>query len=324
VAKQILLAFSPYVSYGMLPNNFPEGSPQPEYNTIDASLWYFEAIRQYHQATGDVATLAKLFTVLEEIIEAHVQGTRYNIRLDPADGLLGGGVAGNQLTWMDAKVDGRAITPRIGKPVEINALWINAVHSMRYFAQTLKKTADRYEKLETKATKNFQRFWNKEHSCCFDVIDSPGIGNDSASRPNQIFAVSLPVSPLTPSQQKAVVDLCAKQFVTPCGLRSLARSERGYVGHYGGDAATRDAAYHQGTVWSWLLGPFAVAHYRVYKDAAAARRFLEPLTHLIFSRGLGSISEIFDGDLPHAPNGCIAQAWSVAELLRAWQLLSKG
>lgn len=322
VARQILLAFSRYVDQGMLPNNFPDAGGRPEYNTVDASLWYFEAIRQYHAVTGDVATIKKLFPILAMIVDAHIQGTRYNIHVDPADGLLYGGGPGVQLTWMDAKIGDWIVTPRTGKPVEINALWINALHTLSALARVLKITVA-YEQLESKAKKNFQRFWNEARSCCFDVIDAPAIGNDSALRPNQIFAVSLPISPLTLQQQKSVVDVCARELLTPFGLRTLAPSEPGYIGHYAGTPTARDAAYHQGTVWAWLLGPFAVAHFRIYNDAATAQQFLEPLAEQIFSHGVGSISEIFDAEPPFAPNGCIAQAWSVAELLRAWQFVSK-
>ncbi len=322
VARQILLAFSRYVDGGMLPNNFPDAGGKPEYNTVDAALWFFEAVRQYFAATQDAATLQKLFPVLAGMIDAHIAGTRYNIRVDAADGLLYAGGPGVQLTWMDAKVGDWVVTPRTGKPVEINALWINALGTMAGFARHLGKPGDAYEKLAAKAKNSFQKFWNADRNCCFDVIDSPGVGNDAALRPNQIFAVSLPVSPLTPEQQKAVVDVCARHLLTSHGLRSLAPGETGYSGHYGGSPRDRDAAYHQGTVWGWLLGSFALAHYRVFHDRVAALRFLEPLGHQIYASGLGTLSEIFDGDAPFTPRGCIAQAWTVAEVLRAWKELA--
>jgi len=322
IARQILLAFSRYVDGGMLPNNFPDAGGKPEYNTVDAALWHFESIRQYFGATQDAVTLQKLFPVLASMIDAHMAGARYNIHADPADGLLYAGAPGVQLTWMDAKIGDWIVTPRTGKPVEINALWINALETMTGFARLLAKPADVYEKLVAKAKLSFQRFWNADRNCCFDVIDSPGIGNDAALRPNQIFAVSLPVSPLTPEQQKAVVDVCARHLLTSHGLRSLAPGEAGYTGHYGGSPRDRDAAYHQGTVWGWLLGSFALAHYRVYHDRQAALRFLEPLGRQIYASGLGTLSEIFDGDAPFAPRGCIAQAWTVAEVLRAWHAIA--
>ncbi len=319
VAKQILLAFSRYVDGGMLTNNFPDAGSKPEYNTVDAALWYFESIRQYFEATQDEVTLQKLFRVLASMTDAHIAGTRYNIHMDLADGLLYAGEPGVQLTWMDAKIGDWVVTPRTGKPVEINALWINALEAMAGFAPLLAKPSDAYEKLAAQAKKSFQRFWNADRNCCFDVIDSPGIGNDASLRPNQIFAVSLPVSPLMPEQQRAVVDVCARRLLTSHGLRSLAPGEVGYSGHYGGSPRDRDAAYHQGTVWGWLLGPFALAHYRVYHNREAALRFLEPLGRQIYAAGLGTLSEIFDGDTPFTPRGCIAQAWTVAEVLRAWQ-----
>jgi len=329
VARQILLAFSGCVDGGMLPNNFPDAglfsvgvNSKPEYNTVDAALWYFESVRQYLDTTQDTATLQKLFPVLAGMIDAHVTGTRYNIHIDPADGLLYAGAPGVQLTWMDAKVGDWVVTPRTGKPVEINALWINALETMAGFARLLAKPGDVYVNLAAKAKKNFQKFWNAQRNCCFDVIDSPSIGNDAALRPNQILAVSLPSSPLTLDQQKAVVDVCARQLLTSHGLRSLAPDEPGYTGHYGGSPRDRDAAYHQGTVWGWLLGPFALAHYRVYHDGDAALRFLEPLGRQVYASGLGTLSEIFDGDAPFTPRGCIAQAWTVAEVLRAWKELA--
>jgi predicted glycogen debranching enzyme len=324
LAKNILLAYSRYVDAGMLPNNFPDAGGKPEYNTVDAALWYFESIRQYFEATQDAVTLQKLFPILAAMIDAHTAGTRYNIHVDQADGLLYAGVPGVQVTWMDATIGKWVVTPRTGKPVEINALWINALETMAGFARLLAKPGDGYERLAAKAKKNFQRFWDVERHCCFDVIDSPAIGNDAALRANQIFAVSLPVSPLTPEQQKAVVDVCARRLLTSHGLRSLAPGEPGYTSHYGGSPRDRDAAYHQGTVWGWLLGPFALAHYRVHHDREAALRFLDPLGRQIYANGLGTLSEIFDGDAPFTPRGCIAQAWTVAEVLRAWTEIADG
>jgi predicted glycogen debranching enzyme len=324
VAKQILLAFSRYVDGGMLPNNFPDAGGQPEYNTVDAALWYFESIRQYFEYAQDLATLQKLFPVLGEIIDAHVKGTRYNIHVDAADGLLFAGGPGLQLTWMDAKIGDCVVTPRTGKPVEVNALWINALETMAQFARLLGKPGEGYEILAAKAAKSFQKFWNAERGCCYDVIGVPGVGNDSSLRPNQIFAVSLPGNLLTLEQQRSVVDVCARHLLTSHGLRSLAPGEPGYTGHYGGGPRDRDGAYHQGTVWGWLLGPFALAHFRVHQDREAALRFLEPLGRQIYTSGLGTLSEIFDGDAPFTPRGCIAQAWTVAEVLRAWQELAPG
>jgi predicted glycogen debranching enzyme len=317
IAEQILLAFSELVDGGMLPNNFPDAGGAPQYNSIDAALWFFEAVRQFFAATKDGRTLLQLFPILGEIIDAHVKGTRYNIRVDPGDGLLFAGAPGVQLTWMDARVGDWVVTPRNGKAVEVNALWINALETMTEFARLLARPFEGYEKLATKAKKNFQKFWNEERGCCFDVIDVPGQKNDAALRPNQLFAVSLPVSPLSEEQQRAVVDICAKHLLTSYGLRSLAPGEPGYKGHYTGGPGDRDAAYHEGTVWGWLVGPFVLAHLRVYGDPDEAMRFLEPLGISVQMYGLGTLGEIFEGDSPFTPHGAIAQAWTVGEVLRA-------
>lgn len=321
IARNILRTFSRFVSEGMLPNQFPSAGAAPVYNTVDATLWYFDAVRQYFEATRDMGLLHELFPVLDDIIEAHVRGTRYHIHVDPADGLLYAGEPGVQLTWMDAKAGGRVVTPRIGKPVEVNALWLNAVASMAQFARRIGQDTARYEGLAERARAGFAKFWNSEKQFCFDVIDSPesGNGKDDALRPNQIFAVSLPESALSGKQQRAVVDVCARELLTSFGLRSLGRAESGYRGHYAGNPQERDNAYHQGTVWGWLLGPFALAHLRVYRNAGEAMSFLEPMFGHIKAAGLDTASEIFDGDPPFAPNGCIAQAWSVGETLRAWR-----
>jgi predicted glycogen debranching enzyme len=319
IAKQILLSFARYIDDGMLPNNFPDAGGRPEYNTVDAALWFFEAVRQYFAATRDTETLDRLFPVMAQMIDAHVAGTRYQIHVDQADGLLYAGEPGVQLTWMDAKVGDWVVTPRIGKPVEINALWFNALETMAGLASAAKQSAEPFVQLAARAKQSFAKFWNSSAGYCYDVIDAPGIGNDATLRPNQIFAVSLPQSPLSAEQQKAVVDICARRLLTSHGLRSLAQSESGYQGHYGGGVRERDGAYHQGTVWGWLLGPFVLAYLRVYADRAAAMSFLEPLGKQIHSHGLGTLSEIFDSDAPFTPRGCIAQAWTVAEVLRAWR-----
>jgi predicted glycogen debranching enzyme len=319
IAKKILLAVAGYVDGGMLPNNFPDAGGKPEYNTVDAALWFFEAVRQYYAATQDTATLSNLYPVLAQIINAHIKGSRYHIHVDETDGLLYAGENGVQLTWMDAKVGDWVVTPRIGKPVEVNALWYNALKTMAAFAPLVGKSAEPFRKMAEKVQESFTKFWNSSLGFCYDVIDAPIVGNDASLRPNQIFGVSLPESPLSTEQQKAVVDICARRLLTSHGLRSLAQEEPGYLGHYGGGPRERDGAYHQGTVWGWLLGPFVLAHLRVYKDRQAAQSFLEPLGRQITSHGLGTLSEIFDGDAPFAPRGCIAQAWTVAEVLRAWQ-----
>ncbi|MBD2462696.1 amylo-alpha-1,6-glucosidase [Oscillatoria sp. FACHB-1407] len=317
VARSILRTFARYVDQGMLPNRFPDVGETPEYNTVDATLWYFEAVRLYYAATEDDDLLRELFPVLAEIIHWHCRGTRYNIHLDSSDGLLYAGEAGVQLTWMDARVGDRVITPRIGKPIEINALWYNALRTMAKFARHIGKPHQEYEALANRTLAKFDRFWNGELGYCYDVLDTPE-GSDASLRPNQIFAVSLPESPLTATQQKSVVDVCGRSLLTSHGLRSLAPNDPQYQGHYGGNSSQRDSVYHQGTVWGWLLGSFALAHLRVYGNPEQARQFLEPMANHLVDHGLGSLSEIFDGDVPFTPRGCIAQAWTVAEVLRAW------
>lgn len=316
VARPILRTFARYVDQGMLPNRFPDAGEPPEYNTVDATLWYFEAIRAYHAATGDDDLLHELFPVLADIVDWHCRGTRYNIILDPEDSLLYAGTEGVQLTWMDAKVGDWVVTPRIGKPIEVNALWYNALLSMAAFAQRIGKPNQEYERMAERVAAGFTRFWNDAAGYCYDVLDGPQ-GHDASLRPNQIFAVSLPESPLTPVQQRGVVESCARTLLTSHGLRSLVPDHPQYQGHYGGDQLRRDGAYHQGTVWGWLIGPFVLAHLRVFNDPATARSLLEPMANHLWAHGVGSLSEIFDGDAPMAPRGCIAQAWTVAEVLRA-------
>ncbi len=317
VARSILRTFARHVDQGMLPNRFPDAGETPEYNTVDATLWYFEAIRAYYNATEDNDLLMELFPVLADIINWHCRGTRYNIRLDATDGLLYAGEKGVQLTWMDAKVGDWVITPRIGKPIEVNALWYNALRTMAKFARLIGKPHQEYEAIADRAQIRFARFWNHETGYCYDVLDTPD-GDDPSARPNQIFAVSLPESPLTPAQQKAVVDTCGQMLLTSHGLRSLAPNHPQYQGKYGANQYQRDGAYHQGTVWGWLLGSFVLAHLRVYKNPKQARQFLQPMANHLTAHGIGSLSEIFDGDPPINPRGCIAQAWTVAEVLRAW------
>lgn len=314
IARPILRTFAKYFDGGMMPNVFPDGSRTPAYNTVDAILWYFEAVRSYFQATGDKTLIAELFPALAEVIDWHLRGTRYNIHVDD-DGLLYAGEPGEQLTWMDAKVDDWVVTPRQGKAVEVNALWHNALWTMVRLARVLGQSDSHYERLAKRAQAGFERFWYADGGYCYDVVDTPN-GDDAALRPNQIFAVSLPHPLLSPQQAKSVVNVVGRKLVTSYGLRSLSPDDPRYCGFYGGDRWQRDGAYHQGTVWAWLLGPYAEAHFRVYGDAAQARSFLEPLREHLLTAGVGSISEIFDGDAPHTPRGCFAQAWSVAEVLR--------
>jgi predicted glycogen debranching enzyme len=320
IARSILRTFAQYVDQGMLPNRFPDAGETPEYNTVDATLWYFEAIRQYYAATEDDDLLRDLFPVLADVIDWHCRGTRYNIHLDAVDGLLYAGTEGVQLTWMDAKVGDQVITPRIGKPIEINALWYNALRTMAKFARQIGKPHQEYEAIADRTLAKFSRFWNEAAGYCYDVIDTPD-GEDDSLRPNQIFAVSLPQSPLTPFQQQQVVNVCGQKLLTSHGLRSLSPDHPDYTGHYVGNGAERDRVYHQGTVWGWLLGAFVLAHLRVYNNPTQAQKIFAPMANHLATHGLGNLSEIFDGDAPMTARGCIAQAWTVAEVLRAWMAI---
>jgi predicted glycogen debranching enzyme len=331
-AAAILRTFAKHVSDGMLPNRFPDDGETPEYNTVDATLWYFHAIAAYLEASGDRTLLRDLYPVLREIIDWHRRGTRYGIRVDPQDGLLFAGEPGVQLTWMDAKSGDWVVTPRIGKPVEVNALWHYALTQLAGWARTLKDTrsASDYSAAAGRAAASFtQRYWYPAGGYLYDVIDGPsdlieGDGRrfDPSLRPNQIFAVSLGSNLLEAERARAVVDVCARELLTPVGLRSLAASDPRYAGRYVGDPQQRDAVYHQGTVWTWLLGPYALAHHKVYGDTAHALALLEGLAPHLDEACIGTISEIMDGDAPHGPRGCFAQAWSVAETLRAYHSLS--
>ena len=318
VARSLLHEYPRFAQQGLLPNTFSENGEPAAYNSVDSMLWYVQALRQYVTQTSDLSIVRDVFEVLASLVDWYVRGTRYGIHMDRADGLLYAGESGMQVTWMDAKIGDRPVTARIGKPVEVNALWFNALHALARFSAELGKPAEEYKRLAERVRKAFARFWNQERQCCFDVIDGPH-DHDASLRPNQIFAVSLLESPLDAEQQKRVVDLCAVHLVTPHGLRSLDAADASYRGHYQGPQSERDAAYHQGTVWAWLLGPFVLAHLRVYGDPRRAFAFLGPMANHLSSAGLGSVSEIFDGDAPFVARGAFAQAWSVAEVLRAWR-----
>ncbi|MBN1667616.1 MAG: glycogen debranching enzyme family protein [Anaerolineales bacterium] len=322
LAAQILRTFGHYIDHGMLPNRFPDEGGAAEYNTVDATLWYFEALRTYLEATSDLDLIAELYPSLVDIIAWHQRGTRYQIRMDPRDGLIYAGEPGVQLTWMDAKVGDWVVTPRIGKPVEINALWYHALCVMADFAGLLGQDGGAYRNLAQQVAASFERFWNPELGCCFDVLDGPQ-GNDPAIRPNQLMAVSLSYTALTAQQQRSLVGVCQRQLLSGTGLRSLSPQDPAFIGTYGGDQRQRDAAYHQGTSWSWLIGPFVRAHLRAYGDPQQAEKFLEPFQRHLSEHGLGTVSEIFDGRAPHTARGCFSQAWGVAEVLHAWHVIRK-
>jgi predicted glycogen debranching enzyme len=323
IAKSILRTFVMHVDQGMLPNRFPDAGETPEYNTVDATLWFFEAARAYLAYSGDLDFIRdELYPVFTDVINWHVRGTRYGIKVDPS-GLLSSGERGVQLTWMDAKVGDWVVTPRRGKPVEIQALWYNALCIMENLAQRFGDDpgAKRYRNMATVASWGFNRlFWNENADCLYDVTN--GAAPDASIRPNQIFAVSLPYIMLSADRAKRVVAKVQEHLLTPYGLRSLSPDDAQYHGHYTGGLRERDGAYHQGTVWPWLMGSFITAYLKVngYSEAARSQvaAWLEPLKKHLQDAGLGHISEILEGDAPHRPCGCIAQAWSVAEILRAY------
>lgn len=322
VARDILLSWAKFENGGMLPNYFPESGEKPEYNTVDAALWFVLAVHAYWKRTHDIEFLKQVFPVLCDIVAANMRGTRYNIHLDRADGLLYAGAPGVQLTWMDAKVGNEVVTPRIGKPIEVNALWLNTLVVVKEFANELGSPAEDFEHSAEQAVKGFERFWNAPAGYCFDVLDGPE-GNDASLRPNQILAAALPESPFDHERQRAIVDAVALHLQASPGLKSLAPDDPHYKGSYAGNQADRDEAYHQGTVWGWLMGPFVRAHLRVYNNPRVAASFLAPVVHHMQAHGLGTIGEIFDADAPFLPRGCIAQAWTVAGVMEAWEEIAK-
>lgn len=317
-AASILRTFQHYVQNGLIPNLFPEGNRAGLYHTADATLWYFHAIGRYLAATGDLLLLRDLFGTLEEIVSRHTQGTLFGIGVDPADGLLRQGAEGYQLTWMDAKVEGWVVTPRRGKTVEINALWYHALSLMSAWAQQLGQDPSRYGDLARRTYDSFnRRFWNEKEGCLFDVVDGER-GDDPAIRPNQIFAVSLPHAVLRPDRWKPVLERVRQELLTPFGMRTLSPRHPDYRSHYDGDLRARDAAYHQGTVWPWLIGHFIDAWLKVRSDRTEARGLLSGLEESLHDICIGQLGEIFDATEPFRPRGAVAQAWSVAEFFRAW------
>jgi predicted glycogen debranching enzyme len=322
VARSILLAFAGSLDCGMLPNRFPDAGETPEYNTVDATLWFFEAIRTLVQYTGDTAfVLEHLYEKLKDVIDWHLRGTRYGIRVD-SDGLLASGEPGVQLTWMDSKIGDWVVTPRHGKPVEIQALWYNALRVMEELARVFEDAGPGvlFRDLADQARVSFNGlFWNEEAGCLYDVVS--GGHHDDTLRPNQIFAVSLRHTMLPDDRARRVVDVVERELLTPLGLRSLSPRDPQYRPRYEGGVSDRDSAYHQGTVWPWLMGPFITAYMKVNNRSSKARaraaQWLHAFGEHMRTAGLGHVSEIADGEAPHHPRGCIAQAWSVAELLRA-------
>jgi predicted glycogen debranching enzyme len=323
-AGYILRTFARYVRDGLIPNMFPDGAKEGRYNTADATLWFFHALGRYFQYTKDLNTLKILLPTLIDIAEHHLRGTRFNIHVDPSDGLLVQGEEGYQLTWMDAKMGDWVVTPRRGKAVEINALWYNA---LRLLANWLREngddaSAETYDTHAERARISFNnRFWYSKGGYLYDVVDCDGQPDtcDVSCRPNQLFAVSLDHPVLDATHWKSVLEVVEKELVTPVGLRTLSPNSPDYKPIYAGDLRSRDGAYHQGTVWAWLIGPFIDSWLKVHPhDRAAARKFLDTFPVHLGDNGIGTISEVFDAREPHHAGGCIAQAWSVAEVLRAW------
>ncbi len=325
VAKGILKTFGQYLSEGMLPNNFPDAGSKPEYNTADATFWWAWALLKYQQVTGDDEFVRAQLPLLDSVVEWHRKGTRYGLRMDENDGLITGGQAGVQLTWMDAKVGDYVVTPRCGKPVEINALWYNFLKILEQLQSVTGGDGSEYGKLAKKTRAGFNKFWNQEKGCLADVIREDG-SQDLSIRPNQIIALSLPFDLVSAEQARSILAVVERQLLTPYGLRTLSAEDPAYQGQYGGgkeiaNQYDRDVTYHQGTVWPWLLGPWVDARVKTLGATADNMQFIAAhlsaiKSHLMGDAGLGSVSEIFDGNAPHAARGCIAQAWSVAELLR--------
>ncbi len=322
-AGYILRTFAHYVRDGLIPNMFPDGAKEGKYNTADATLWFFHALGRYLEWTADRTTLKILLPMLIDIAEHHLRGTKFNIHVDPHDGLLVQGEEGYQLTWMDAKMGDCVVTPRGGKAVEINALWYNALCLLANWLRENgdETSAQHYEQHAERARVSFNnRFWFSDGGYLYDVVDvNGGSNNDSSCRPNQLFAISLDHPVLDAERWSLVLDVVEKKLVTPVGLRTLSPDNPDYKPIYSGDLRSRDGAYHQGTVWAWLIGPFIDAWLKVHPhDRAAARKFLEIFPVHLSDDGIGTISEVFDAREPHMAGGCIAQAWSVAEVLRAW------
>jgi predicted glycogen debranching enzyme len=326
-AGYILRTFARYIRDGLIPNMFPEGGEDGQYNTADATLWYFHSLERYLDAATDRFTLRILLPKLLEIIDHHLRGTRFGIAVDPEDGLLRQGESGYALTWMDAKMGDWVVTPRRGKAVEINALWYNALRLLERWVQD--ELADEVKAahlaMHAERTRDSfnRRFWNPEAGCLYDVVDGES-GDDPSCRPNQILAISLRNPVLDQAYWRPVMEVVRERLLTPVGLRTLSSDHPDYKGSYWGDLHSRDAAYHQGTFWPWLIGPFIDAWVKVYpEDREGARRFLQDLvvTHQ-HEACAGSISEIFDAEPPFTPRGCVAQAWSVAEVLRSWVVTS--
>jgi predicted glycogen debranching enzyme len=323
-AGYILRTFAHYERDGLIPNMFPDGQREGLYHTADASLWFFHAIERYTLATGDDETLRALLPVLTGIVQHHLRGTHYGIRIDPSDGLFTQGAEGYQLTWMDAKVGDWVVTPRRGKAVELNALWYNALCLMQSWTQQYGGGAGlNFAEHARRTRESFnKRYWYDQGGYLYDVVDGPA-GDDIRCRPNQVFAISLPHPVLDRERWEPVMNVVRERLLTPVGLRSLAPGDPDYKARYYGDLRARDAAYHQGTVWAWLIGPYIDAELKLPgADRACLRGLLTAFDRHLDDACVGQISEVFDAEPPFLPRGCVAQAWSVAEVLRSWLKLA--
>ncbi len=325
-ARGLLRAFAGYIHDGLIPNRFPDDGRAPEYNTADATLWMFAALNTYLTITQDRSLLKELFPRLVEIIQWHLQGTMYGIGMDPEDGLLRAGAPGLQLTWMDAKIGDWVVTPRRGKPVEVNALWYYALECMEKWAVHLSVDALQYGQLRSQVERSFAaRFWYEKGGYLYDVVDVDGVRgqNDASLRPNQLLAASLSNHLLTDTQMRRMFQQITDHLLTPMGLRTLSPQDPAYHARFNGNPAQRDSAYHQGTVWPWLIGPYIDVHLRIFHDCTAALGLLSTLVRHLWEGCIGTVSEVAEPEPPFTPAGCFAQAWSVAELLRAWMTLEE-
>jgi predicted glycogen debranching enzyme len=315
-ARAILKTFSHYISKGLIPNHFPEGRRTAIYNTADATLWYFHALDRYCEITRDTGLIRELFPILKSIIKHHFEGTDFGIGMDPSDGLLRASADGLALSWMDAKVDGWVVTPRRGKPVEIQALWYNALRLMRMWAHNLNEQDEVYERAAEQVFDSFNdRYWNESAAALYDVIDGPE-GNDGSLRPNQLFAISLHFPVLKQEKWKTVLNTTTEQLLTPVGLRTLSAQDPQYKSRYEGNRMSRDAAYHQGLVWPWLMGALFDAVQKIDSNLDRIESILNQYQQQTREKCVGTVPEVYDAEPPYRPGGCIAQAWSVAEVLR--------
>jgi len=316
IAKRILSDYGKYERDGLIPNRFPDGDGEPDYNTVDATLWFGNAVYDTLRIDWDDDFAREMFAVMHRVYRAHIKGTHYGIAVDPEDGLLTQGEDGVQLTWMDAKIGDWVVTPRHGKPIEVNALWINFLRILEWIATRFdNRDQGAYRKAAEKATMHFDaKYWHEGRGHYLDTVDP----NDASLRPNQVIGMALPFAPYDPDHARSALVIVARELLTPIGLRTLGPSEPGYRGRFEGAMQERDAAYHQGTVWPWLLGSYTTAVCRYFGDRREARRVLRGAREMLNEYGLGGIAEVYDGDAPHRPGGCPWQAWSLAEILRSW------